>query len=104
MNYSNSNDFIIFENKAYKLVSSKYEPFDNDENVKKKYNFMKQIVQSENFQKIINHVNDSLENLYNLNKENEYYKINPVLFDFCLKRIKLLNIINNYFIVFKYFF
>ena len=98
LNYSSTNDFIILDNKVYKLVSSKYEPFDNDEKVQKKLNFVKKIIRAGNFQIIIDHINDSLENLYELSKENKSYNnINPILFDFCLRGIKIINIINNYF-------
>ena len=98
LNYSSTNDFIILDNKVYKLVSSKYEPFDNDEKVQKKLNFVKKIIRAENFQLIINHINDSLENLNELSKQNKSYNhINPILFDFCLRGIKIINIINNYF-------
>ncbi len=58
---------------------------------------MKKIIKAENFQKIINHLNDSSENLYKLTKEKKTYNINPILFDFCLRGIKIINIINNYF-------
>ena len=59
---------------------------------------MKKIIRAENFQLIINHINDSLENLNELSKQNKSYNhINPILFDFCLRGIKIINIINNYF-------
>ena len=94
--YTDENDFINLGNESYKLVSSKYEPFDNDEKNKKKSIFMKRIIKSENFQKIINHVNDSLESLSNLLKEKGSSNVNSIIYDFCLRGIKLLNTIYNF--------
>ena len=57
---------------------------------------MKRIIKSENFQKIINHVNDSLESLSNLLKEKGSSNVNSIIYDFCLRGIKLLNTIYNF--------
>jgi len=42
--YTDENDFINLGNESYKLVSSKYEPFDNDEKNKKKLVMKKRII------------------------------------------------------------
>ena len=59
--YIEVSDFIMFNNNQYKIVSEKYEPFDNDEKIEKKLNFLKNLVKVENFQKILNQVNNLLE-------------------------------------------
>jgi len=93
---SDKNDFINLGNESYKLVSSKYEPFDNDEKNKKKSNFMKRLIKSDNLQKIINHVNDSLESFANLLEEKDSTNMNTIIYDFCLRGINLLNTLYNF--------
>ena len=89
-NSSNKNE-IDFEDKEYSLQNEKYEPFDKDENQEKKLNFFKNLIKSENFNKIIKYVNDlfiKIEKIENNNKE-----LN-VLFDCCSRGIKIINLIN----------
>ena len=94
--YIDSNDFIILGYGNYKLVSLSNEPFDEIGNIHKKVNFIKNLLKPENLQKIINHVNDLLDNLIKVNKEKSSSNLNSKLNDFCLRGIKLLNILNNF--------
>jgi len=92
--YIQSNDFIIFNNSQYKIVSEKYEPFDNEEKIGKKLNFVKNLIKSENFQNIINQVNYLLEKLSKLDNNN--LNVISKLIDNCLRGLRILNIINNF--------
>ena len=94
--YKDSNDNIVLGYGSYKILSLAYEPFDNEENIDKKINFVKKIIKTENFQILINHINDLLENLLKLIKEKQSPNIISLLYDFCLRGIKLLNILNNF--------
>ena len=94
---NNSNNFINLGNRSYNLISTKYEPFDNTEKFENKIKLIKRLIKSENFQKIINHINDSLEYLSSLIKENKSPNTISKIYDFCLRGIKILNTIYNYF-------
>ena len=93
---SGQNDFINSGNENYKFVFSNFEPYDDGEKIEKKFDFVKRIIKSENFQKIINHVNDSLENLLNSTQAKNSSFVNSKIYDYCLRGIKLLNTINNF--------
>ena len=86
----NDNEISI-GSKDYKLLLEKYEPFDNEENNKKKIDFFKNMIKSQNFNKIIKLVNALLIKISQEEKEN---KTNEELFDCCLRGIKIINIIN----------
>ena len=85
-----SSNEIKIGNKEYELLQEKYEPFDNEENKEKKINFLKSLIKSENFNKIIKIVNILLINTTQM-KNNS--KILEVLFDCCFRGIKIINIL-----------
>ena len=94
--YIDTNELLNIGNGNYKLISAMYEPFDDEENIDKKLNFVKKLIKTENCQKIINHVNELLEYLFTLIKENKEKNNISLMYDFCLRGIKLLNILNNF--------
>ena len=85
-------DFI--NGNEYKLISEKYEPYDNEEKNEKKINFVKKIIKAENFQKIINIVNNLFEKLLKTNKDDK--NIILKLYDCCLRGLKIINLLNNF--------
>ena len=92
--YIDPNDLIILGGNTYKLLSSKYEPFDNEENNEKKINFMKNLIKAENLKKIINYVNNLL---IKMTKDDDPTTINnySILSTCCLRGLKIINITNN---------
>ena len=99
--YTDSNENIVLGYGSYQIKSFMYEPFDNEENIDKKLNFVKVILKTENFQKLINHINDSLEYLLKSIEEKQSINNISLLYDFCLRGIRLLNILNNFSILFR---
>ena len=94
--YIDPNDFILFDSSQYKIVSEKYEPFDNENMTEKKLIFMKNLLKVENLQKLIKQVNNLLELLIKSNKESTNGKIPCKLYDSCLRGLKIINLINNF--------
>ena len=84
-----SNDLF----KTYKLLQSKYEPFDNEDNNEKKLNFFKNLIKSENYKKIINNVSNLLIKI--TNEDNVSTNNYSILSECCLLGLKIVNIINN---------
>ena len=87
-------DFVIFNGNQYKIISEKYEPFDNEEKIEKKFNFVKNLVKSDNFQKIIKLINNLFEKLLKTNNDDK--NIISKLFDCCLRGLKIINLIDNF--------
>ena len=88
---SHNEEEITFEEKEYKLFKENYEPFDKEENKEKKLNFLRNLIKSENFNKILKCVNDLLIKIEQTENENKVYEI---LFDCCFRGIKIINLIN----------
>ena len=88
---STSDNEISIGNKEYKLIKENYEPFDNEENKEKKINFFKNLIKSDNFNNILKLVNSLLIKVTQIENDN---KNTEVLFDCCLRGIKIINIIN----------
>ena len=89
MKPENNNNEIYINNKAYKFIYHKYEPFENDDKKEKKILFLKNLIKNENFNIIIKNINYMIQKLSEKN--------NPkILFYFyCLRGLRILNIINN---------
>ena len=94
--YIDQNDMVILGDGQYKIKSEKYEPFDNEEKIEKKMNFVKTLSKSENLEKIIKTVNDLFEKIAKINKENKDEKATPKLYDCCLRGLRIINILNNF--------
>ena len=96
--YNQINENILFSNSIYKIISEKYEPFDNEGKKEKKINFVKNLLKSENLEKIIKKLNGLFEKLSKTNneKENENKNIVSKLYDCCMRGLKIINIINNF--------
>ena len=96
--YNQINENILFGHNVYKLISEKYEPFDSDGKKDKKLNFVKNLLKSENLEKIIKKLNGLFERLSKANneKENENKNIASKLYDCCMRGLKIINIINNF--------
>ena len=96
--YNLINDNMLFGNKLYKIISEKYEPFENEGKDEKKLNFVKNLLKSENLEKIIKNINGLFEKLSKTNneKENENNNISSKLYDCCMRGLKIINIINNF--------
>ena len=94
--YIDTNDFIIFNGSQYKIVSEKYEPFDDENMTEKKLNFVKNLMKEQNLQKLIKLINNLLELL--IKENNDSINGNKVckLYETCLRGLKLINIINNF--------
>ena len=94
-----SNDSIILGGNQYILLANKYEPFDNEEKYLLKINFLKNLVKSENFKKIIKYFNNLIQKIIDINNdanENQNNKsILNILYTCGLRGIKIINIINN---------
>ena len=84
-------NMINFDDKEYKLLKEPYEPFDKEENEEKKLEFLKNLIKAENFNKIIKSVNNLLLKLSQTESDNNIYSI---LFNCCLRGIKIINSIN----------
>ena len=94
--YIQLNDFIMFNNNQYKIISENYEPFDNEDRNENKLNFFKNLLKTENFQIIIKLVINLLKKIVKINNEkDENKKIMNKLIDTCLRGIKIINIIHN---------
>ena len=94
--YIDNNDFLLLENSSYKLIVSNNEPFFDSDLYPKKINFGKKLLKAENLQKIINNVNSLLERLLLLINESKNINNISIIYDFCLRGIKLINILNNF--------
>jgi len=94
--YNQINENILFEHNIYKIIYEKYEPFDSEGKIDKKLNFVKNLLKSENLEKIIKKVNGLFERLSKANneKENENKNITTKLYDCCMRGLKIINIIN----------
>ena len=84
-------NIINFDDKEYKLLREKYEPFDKEENNEKKMEFLKNLIKAENFNKIIKSVNNLLLKLSQTESDNNIYSI---IFNCCFRGIKIINLIN----------
>jgi hypothetical protein len=91
-----SNDNVILGDDQYKIKLEKYEPFDNEEKIEKKLNFVKTLSKSENLEKIIKTVNGLFEKITKINKENKDEKEESKLYDCCLRGLRIINILNNF--------
>ena len=94
--YMETHDFIMFDNNQYKLLSEKYEPFDDEDKIEDKLTFVKNLVKSENLQKILSIINKILERIIKLRNDNANENILPKLYDCCLRGIKIINTIINF--------
>ena len=93
-----SDSYINLGYDQYKLVQNKYEPFDNDEKIEKKINFVKNLLKLENFEKIVKYVNNLLEIITNVNNDKNANKnISNILYTCCLRGLKILNIVDNFY-------
>ena len=93
--YNQLNENILFGHNIYKLISEKYEPFDSDGKKEKKLSFVKNLLKSENLEKIITKVNGLFERLSKANNEKENENASK-LYDCCMRGLKIINIINNF--------
>ena len=91
-----SNGNVILGDDQYKIKSEKYEPFDNEEKIEKKLNFVKTLSKIENLEKIIKIVNGLFEKIIKNKKENKDQKANSNLYDCCLRGLRIINILNNF--------
>ena len=90
------NDNVILGDGQYKIVSEKYEPFDNVEKIEKKLNFVKSLSKTENLEKIIKTVNGLFEKIIKFITENKDEKAVSNLYDCCLRGLRIINILNNF--------
>ena len=92
-----SKNNIVLGDYHYKLLTNKYEPFDIEENIEKKINFVKNLIKTENFQKFINYINNLLIKIKNIkNDNNENDNILSILINCFLRGIRIINTINNF--------
>ena len=91
--YNLDENYIDDNDKNYELYEEKYEPFDNKNNNDKKIKFFKNLVNHDNFNKIIKNINSLLIKIEaNLGKNN---KICDILLECCSRGLYIVNVINN---------
>ena len=92
--FKDKNYSIIFND--YRIFSEVYEPFDNEDKIEKKINFVKNLMKAENLQKLIKQINEVLEKLIKAKKDCLNMNIISKLYDICLRGLKIINIINKF--------